>query len=383
MRKKILFVITKSNFGGAQRYVYDLATSLPRDAFDPIVAFGGAGARGAAAGLLKERLDDSGIPTRTIRAFARDIHLISECRAFFELLKLYRALRPDAIHLNSSKAGGIGALAGRFAGVPRIIFTSHGLAYDEDRNSLARMLIFLSTWATFLLCHAVILLSDDTYARARKLPFVRGKVHRIYNGIGDIDWYGRAEARARITAQSGGTTPRAGVWIGTISELTRNKGLSFLIEGAALATRAGHHFTLYIIGDGEEQEQLRAQTRALGLEESVRFLGYIPEAYRYLPAFDIVTLTSVKEGLPYVLLETGKAGRAVLASRIPGITDIIEDGTSGLLTEPRDVRDIAAKMIALIENEVLRNTLSSALQTRVHERFSIERMMRDTVQLYR
>jgi len=73
----------------------------------------------------------------------RDIFLFLDIKSLFELVSICRKERPDVIHLNSSKAGGLGALAGRFAGVPRIVFTSHGLVYDEDRKALSRGFLWI------------------------------------------------------------------------------------------------------------------------------------------------------------------------------------------------------------------------------------------------
>ena len=133
VKKKILFVITKSNWGGAQRYVYDLATHLPKEEFEVAVAFGGTGEVGASAGLLEVRLREAGVRIIFLTTFARDIGILREFSAFFELLRTIRAENPDVLHLNSSKAGGLGALSGRIAGLRRIIFTAHGFAPNELR----------------------------------------------------------------------------------------------------------------------------------------------------------------------------------------------------------------------------------------------------------
>src|SRR5687767_3813467 len=103
-KRRIIFVITKSNFGGAQRYVYDLAVALPKDRFEVIVAFGGAG-------VLADRLVAAGIRTVSLSGLDRDINPLKELSVFVALVRLFRHERPDAVHLNSSKIGGLGALA--------------------------------------------------------------------------------------------------------------------------------------------------------------------------------------------------------------------------------------------------------------------------------
>lgn len=114
-KKRILYVITKSNWGGAQRYVYDLATGLPKDHFAISVACGGQG-------LLKDKLEIAGIKIIPIPYFQRDINITKEFYSFVELIKIFRTEKPDIIHLNSSKAGVIGALA---AFVYKLITNTH------------------------------------------------------------------------------------------------------------------------------------------------------------------------------------------------------------------------------------------------------------------
>src|ERR1043166_2713598 len=119
-KRKVLYVSRKANWGGAKRYVFDLATSLPKDEFDVAVAYG-------QPGRLAEELQKAGIKTHPILSLQRDVSLGVDIKSFFELYRLFKKERPDVVHLNSSKAGGVGALAARLAGIKNIIFTVHGL----------------------------------------------------------------------------------------------------------------------------------------------------------------------------------------------------------------------------------------------------------------
>ena len=118
MATRILYVITKANWGGAQRYVYDLATSARDAGFEVAVAYG-------SSGELAERLQDAGIETFHIAGLGRDINVFSDIYSFFSLLNIIRSFKPRVVHSNSSKIGGIGALAARLTRIPKIIFTPH------------------------------------------------------------------------------------------------------------------------------------------------------------------------------------------------------------------------------------------------------------------
>ena len=139
--EKILLIITKSNWGGAQHYVHTIATNLKKEGRDVVVGLGGTGLPGAPAGQLESRLQAEGIRTIFLPSFARDVSLFREWHAVIALVDLIKKERPQVLHLNSSKAGGLGALAGRIAGVPHIVFTAHGWAHREPVSALKRLII--------------------------------------------------------------------------------------------------------------------------------------------------------------------------------------------------------------------------------------------------
>lgn len=376
-RKKILYIITKSHpFGGAQRYVYDLATHLPRDQYDVTVALGGTG-------LLKEKLDADGVQTVVLHAAQRDINILKEVRFFFELYKLYTREQPDTVHLNSSKAGGMGALVGRLRGVPNIVFTSHGLVFDEERHWASRFILRFLTWITFLLSHKIILISNANKERVRRMPCMKHKTVHIYNAMAPLSLLPKEEARAALESTASINTQDSNeVWIGTISELTKNKGLDTLIRGYAHAPSVHAHTKLFVIGTGAEHEALTDLIATLHLSEHVFLLGFIENAAALLPAFDIFTLTSRKEGHPYALLEAGAASLPVIGSNISGITDMIEHEKNGLLIDPNDPHTIATALTTLTNDTDLRTHLGKELKKKVARVCFFDDMLHRTYQLY-
>ncbi len=380
MKKKVLYVITKSNWGGAQRYVFNLATALPRDEFEVAVAFGGTGVAHSSTGELASRLALENIPTSYIRTFVRDVALLNDLHAVRELYLLFKKEKPDIVHLNSSKAGGVGALAARMAGVKKIIFTSHGLAWDEDRGQVATFLMYFFSRITFLLCHQVIVISKDNLERTQ--PYSSNKFVLIHNGLPTLQFDARERSRVALALRVGLVEDGNTFWIGTVAELTRNKGLPYLLDAAKLLHKEGRIFHLFILGNGEEEHALKKQIIENALEEVVHLAGFVPDAYRYDLAFDVFTLTSTKEGLPTVLLEAGQAGRAVVASDIPGTLDIIDDTKTGLLSRSKDPSDIARNIAQLMDDALLRETLGHTLQEKVAREFSIETMVNKTKEVY-
>jgi glycosyltransferase involved in cell wall biosynthesis len=306
MRKKILYVITKSNWGGAQRYVFDLATALPKDRCDVAVVVGDNGP-------LTERLQTQSIRTMRIPGLARDISFFKEFTAFGGLIALLRRERPSIVHLNSSKAGALGALAARLTGVPHIIFTAHGWPFREQRNLLWRAYVWLGSWATALLAGVVICVSESDARAGRHLPFCARKMVCIHNGIVAMT-FGSGERLRRLF-------PPNAVITGTIGELNKNKNHQALIEEA----RNDQNLFIAIVGEGEERARLEAKIREYGLQDRVKLLGFIP-AEEALAGFDRFALPSRKEGLPYALLEAKQAGLPLfMVNRVGGVPEILDN----------------------------------------------------------
>lgn len=374
-KTKVLYVITKSNFGGAQRYVYDLATNIANDGYNAVVAFGGDG-------MLKSKLKTAGIRTISIPNLERDINIFSEWKVFFSLLKIFKNEHPDIVHLNSSKIGGLGALAARFAGIKKIIFTAHGWAYKEERNIISKIIMKFLSWLTVIFSHKTISVSKNDFNNAPKL-FAKKKIKMIHNGISEIRFkdkkVARKELRSRIILRQSKNT----LWIGTISELHKNKGLPFVIRAVHNLIRKGYDIAFFIIGNGEEMPRLNQFIKKLELENNVFLLGHIDKAGELLHAFDIFTLTSLKEGLPYVLLEAGLARLPIVATKVGGIPEIIENMKSGILIHQRNVLEIERALSFLIDFNKKRTKFGDKLKEKVKRDFTLEQMMANTVKIYK
>src|SRR3989344_8245581 len=264
---KILYVVTKSNWGGAQRYVYDLATSLPGAKFDVGVVFGGSGE-------LARKLSEAGIRVLQMQRLERDIGIIHDVAVFFELIKIFLREKPDIVHLNSSKAGGLGGLAGRLYNasvflssafhVPRstfytrIIFTAHGWAVYEERTIASKFIIRCASWLTVALSHTTIVVSDYDRNQAERMLFFKHKIIRIHNGIERIKFIAKNTAR-EILVPGQTTSLSKTLWIGTVAELHNNKGLSYAIKAVKKLEEKMdiEKFIYVIIGEGEERTALQ------------------------------------------------------------------------------------------------------------------------------
>ena len=220
-------------WGGAQKYVYDLATHLSKEAFHVTVAAGGRGP-------LKEKIETAGLRYIAVKNFERDVRILKEFSVFIELLKLCRNILPDIVHLNGSKAGVLGSIASTIAcPKAKIIFTTHGLPYFEKRPKWQKLLIYLSLKLSALFQDTIIAISRLDYKNAlRRHLIAPNKLVFIPISINPKDYHylpkneAKSALSAKISAKEATITNDA-VVIGTIAEYTKNKGLTYLIDALA------------------------------------------------------------------------------------------------------------------------------------------------------
>lgn len=356
---KIFYGITKSNLGGAQRYVFELAVEAKKQKHDVVVLCG-------QNGKLVEKLREENIKVTTLDSLDRDISLIKEFKSFGEIVKFLNKENPDVFHINSSKMGGLGVLAGRLVGVKKIIFTAHGWAFNEPRPDWQKILIKYFTWLTILLSHKTICVSEKTRNDISNLPFIKTKLEVIYNGIKEFSLNEREDKSFTV---------------GTIAELHKIKGLDVLLT-AWTRFKKKHDAKLVIIGGGEERQNLENMAKNMGILDSVTFKGFVDNAYSFLKEFDIFVLPSRSEGMPYALLEAGMAEKAIVASSVGGIPEIIESGTNGVLVPPDNPEVLFSTLVLLAQDKGLRERLGKNLKASIQEKFSFEQMSAKTFALY-
>jgi len=381
--KKVLYVITKSNWGGAQRYVFDMATNISKEGYDVEVVVGGDG-------VLVEKLHSAGIPVVSLSGLGRDINITKDFSVFFALIKLFRQKKPDIVHLNSSKIGAIGAMAARYARVPTIIFTAHGWAFNEDRNFLSKVFIKCISWFTVIACDKTITVSNYMKSQTAHWPFIKDKIIVIHNGVAETKCLSIQTARLELARIFSNTFPLgkysdpATVWIGTIAELHHTKSHETAIRSIRMLMNNanGKTFMYAIIGDGDERSRLEKLIIELGLERNVFLLGHVDNAAQYLKAFDIFVLASLSEGLGYVILEAGLVGIPCIATNVGGIPEIIENMVSGILVQPRQPEEITKAINYFVGNKNIREKCAMALQKKVSTEFTIRGMVQATVVTY-
>ncbi len=367
-------MITKSNWGGAQKYVYELSKSLKQtDQYEIIVAFGGNG-------ILCERLKELNIKTYELKTLDNSLSMLKTFSNIKEINAILKKEQPDIVHLNSSKIGYLGAFCGRFFSDAKIIFTSHGWPHNEDRPKIIKFILWFLMGTTLVLSHKSIAVSKKIEEEAPFKIFVKNKLKQIYFGINPTKTLSREEAREKLNIDNNSNK----LEIVTIAELNKNKGYSYsLLAIRNLIHNDKANIKYHIIGGGEDEEKIKQTIKKYHLEFDVVVHGFIKDAAKYMPAFDLFLLTSTTEALGYVLLEAGFSGLPIVATDVGGIPEVIKNKKTGLLAETKNWRDIKDKISTLIENKELREELSKNLKEEIDKEFLFQKTVHETTSLYK
>jgi len=365
--KKILYLVTQSDFGGAQKYVYDLATNISKN-YDIIVAGGEQCQRGELAKKLKEKH----ITYHPISHLKRAILPVSDFLAFWQIVKLIKQEKPNIIHLNSTKISILGSLAGRWCSVQKIIFTAHGWIFNEDLSLFKKTLYKILEKFTAKFKTNIICLSEFEKNNTIKNKIASAdKISIIHNGQEQINFLSREQAREKLNIA------KNTIAIGSIGNLYKNKGYEYLIK--AIKKMQIADCRLQIIGNGPERDNLELR---INTAKNIKLSGNIENASQYLQAFDIYVCSSIKEGMPYTILEAMQAGLPIVSTNVGAIPEMITNNKHGLLVEPKNSKALAEKIQYLIDNPDVAKHLGENAKEKVRE-FSLEKMIEKTEKLYK
>ena len=259
----------------------------------------------------------------------------------------------------------------------KIIATVHGWTFNENRPLYQRIAIIFFSWLTLVLCHKTILLSEKEYAQAAHFPFIKEKIKMIPLGIKPIRFMsvdGAKQELAKIIGMDVGEFTKKSV-IGTVAELHPNKALDNVINSMPAVVSSNPQAVAVIIGTGENRDNLQKLIRENKMEKNVFLAGYLDNASEYLKAFSVFVLSSIKEGLPYCILEAGLASLPVVATTVGGIPEIIDDMKSGILIQPNNPRELAHALSFMIEHPDERRKYGTALKEKVVTKFSHDKMV--------
>ena len=327
-------------------------------------------------GRLEEEIEALGIP---VRVFPESRW--GSGKIFLELVREFKKSNIQIVHTHKYKDTILAAPAAKVCGIPHVVRTVHGLREPFQGLQSLKMSVYqaIERIVHRYYVDAIIGVSSQiecTY----KAEGERFRVTCIRNGI-DLDGRSMQTDRWR-TRKDLDVDPETSL-IGTIGRLTPVKGIRYLLEAATILLRQGAKVKILVVGEGSIRQDLMAQTHSLGITDNVVFLGHREDTDVLMQAMDIFALPSLSEGIPMALLEAMAASRPIVASRVGGIPEIIEDGVDGYLVEPMDVNNLAERCQRLIESPDVARKMGEQGRKRVERDFSATAMADRVASVYK
>jgi glycosyltransferase involved in cell wall biosynthesis len=302
-------------------------------------------------------------------------HPLRHPLAIARLGAVYRRYRPHVVHAHGSQGGVIARLARIARPRTPVVFTPHNYAFTNYFTRLPERALYrtievaLAPLATRVLC----VCEAERRVAAKIGPRHRTRV--VYNGIEPLPTAEPDPGVARMT--------EAGPLVSSVSELQPPKGVPTLIAAMPIVLRIASNANLAVAGDGVLREQIEAQVAELGVAGSTHLLGSIDNVPGLLGASDVYVQPGWSESFPYSILEAMSLARPIVATDVGGVGEAIEDGVTGRLVPPHDEARLAAAIVELISDPGLAKKLGEAARARMLARFSFDRMVDETISVYR
>ena len=293
--------------------------------------------------------------------------------AAWRLVRLLKRLRPDVLHAHDPHAIALASLAlsiGASSGWKAPLLASRRVDFHLKGNSFSR-------WK-----HRQVACFIAASEAIRTLLVADGvppeKTTTVHEGI-DVE---HVVGSAAVNVHEAFWLPHQAPVVGNVAALVPHKGHRHLIEAALLVVREIPDVRFIVLGEGELREHLERLVRERGLEKHVLLPGFRTDVLGCMKGFDLFVMSSVSEGLGTALLDAMACSKAIVATRVGGIPEVVEDNVSGLLVPPHDDHALAGAIVRLLHERALRVRMGDAGFARVSERFTVERMVAGTSAVY-
>ena len=368
---KICHVITRMIIGGAQENtLYTIQGHLEKGHEVTLVT----GPTTGPEGQLLKTFCPKGMKIVEIPELIRSLNPWKDWRAYRKLRNFFAENHFDVVHTHASKAGIVGRIAARKAGVPFVVHTVHGQAFHPYQSAFKNRIYIVSERFAAKYCdhiYAVAQAMIDQCVAAGVAP--REKYQVVYSGM-DLQSFVNAKRSPELRAKLG--IPEDAPVVGMLARLFELKGHDCMIAAAPQIVAKIPNVRFLFIGDGILRETFQAEIARLGLTEHFAFAGLIPpeQVPAYLAQVDVLAHLSLREGLPRACVQALAAGKPVVAYPLDGTPEVVLDGETGLLGEPENVPQIATNVIRLLQDRQLRERLGKRGQELVLERFDWRKM---------
>ena len=365
---KILYIITSSSIGGAERILYYTATGLNYNKYDIAVC------SLKNKGEIARALEKQGIEVCCLHMGGRESSLgwLSSTIALIRLFPYLIRIRPTIVHSFLFRANILARIAGYLTGIPIIISSVRVMGGEKKYFHYVEMI------TSFMVDHYVTVSESVKRYIIDKSKISAEKISVIYNGVNIKSQDNSYEQNPKMPFK---IEDKDRILM-TVGRLHKQKGHCYLIQAVSKVRKEFPKVKLLVIGEGEEENNLKKLVKSLDLTNEVIFAGLSSDIEGILPMAELFILPSLWEGFPNALLEAMAAGKPVVATKVGGIPEIVVHGETGVLIPPRDTDALAIAIIDLLQNRLKAKDMGEAARIRAGKRFSIYKMIEKTENLY-
>ena len=370
---KLLHIITHLPIGGAQDNTLYTIELLNKKKYDISLCCNFSGELVERAKKIKD------IKLINIPILSRDVNLINDTRAFLALYKIIKKEDYDIIHTHSSKAGFLGRIASKINKVPIIIHTVHGFPFNDFMNFFKKnfyILIekLLANWTDVLI----------TVSNLNKKKIIdlgiskKDKIYNIYSGI-DLKIFDRKNDRSFKKELKLGDNE---ILIGAVGRLSGQKDPITLIRAFNLVSKKFPDAHLVFVGDGPLRNKITKMIKKLKLTSKVHLIGNVHNTWPVYHSLDLFVMSSIYEGLGRSITEALSCGVPVVCTAVEGVPEIIKNGETGFLAEPRDIEGLANSIIYSLQNLSVAKKIALEGRKFVHKNFDVNKMVQEIDSVY-
>ena len=375
---RICRIIGRLNIGGPAIHAILLTEGLRSRGYETLLV---SGQEGPGEGSLRDRAVQKGLAPLFLPELGRELRPGRDLTALLKLVRLLRQQQPEIVHTHTAKAGALGRIAAKIAGIPIVVHTFHGhVMHGYFSRRVTRF--FLAIERRLAKASTTILtVSEGVRQDLLRLRIGRPETVGVMPLGLELDGLLRSDLRRGELRRRLGISPEVPL-VGIIARLVPIKDHRTLLEAASELRRSRRDVRFLIVGDGELRPLLEQRARALGLDGSAHFLGWQRDLEPIYADLDLLVLSSLNEGTPVSLIEGMAAGLPVVATEVGGVPDLVEKGKTGLLVPPKDPEALSGAMEMLLGDADRRREMGRLGREAVYPKYSDAALMDRMDRLY-
>lgn len=375
---KILNIITRLNIAGGSIHVLEISRLFERDGYHSSILCGQVEPHETD---MQYMADAYNLTVTQIPEMGRSINILQDLLLIPKVYRIIKAMKPDIVHTHTAKAGLVGRIAAKLAGVPVILHTFHGNNFRGYFGKLMSMISINLERILALISTKIIAISEQQRDELLSYRICSLKKLRIIQLGFDFQQIAHREQDKGLFKASYGIDPAQRV-IAFVGRLANIKNPFMFIDIAKRVLANRQDIVFVFAGDGELTEDLKAEVRAIGYQEHILFPGFIKDLRPLYADTDILMLTSINEGTPVAIIEAVANRIPVISTRVGGIPNLIRHGESGFMFERSDKDAFAQTALLLLDDSNLKTKITTNAWDEISVKYSSARLGKDLEALF-